>query len=86
MFKKILIGFCGLPGSGKSTALEAVKDLGIVINMGDLVRHEVKKRNLPMTDEVLGKIAKELRKKEGLGVLAKKCIELIKISYTYLNK
>jgi dephospho-CoA kinase len=26
-----VIGFCGLPGSGKSTALIAIEDLGIII-------------------------------------------------------
>ncbi len=73
-----VIGFCGLPGSGKSTAINAVKDLGKVINMGDVVRIEAKIRNLEPTDEILGKIAKDLREKEGEGIIAQKCVELIK--------
>ncbi|MFX0179702.1 MAG: AAA family ATPase [Candidatus Hodarchaeota archaeon] len=73
-----VIGFCGLPGSGKSTAIKAIKDLGKVINMGDVVRIEAKIRNLEPTDEILGNIAKDLRDKEGEGIIAQKCVELIK--------
>ena len=73
----IVIGFCGLPGSGKSTTLEALKTMGTVINMGDLIRLEAKKRNVPLIDKELGKIARELREIEGVEVLAYKCIELI---------
>ncbi|MFX1492937.1 MAG: AAA family ATPase [Promethearchaeota archaeon] len=74
----MVIGFCGLPGSGKSVAINAIKGLGKVINMGDVVRIEAKIRNLEPTDEVLGKIAKDLREKEGDGIIAQKCVELIK--------
>jgi len=73
-----VIGFCGLPGSGKSTAINAIKDFGKVINMGDVVRIEAKIRNLEPTDEILGKIAKDLREKEGEGIIAQKCVEFIK--------
>ena len=41
-----VIGFCGLPGSGKSTALESVKSLGVVVNMGDVVRNEAMKKKI----------------------------------------
>ena len=73
-----VIGFCWLHGSGKSTAISAIKDLGKVINMGDVVRIEAKIRNLEPTDEILGNIAKDLRDKEGEGIIAQKCVELIK--------
>ncbi|MBD3211507.1 MAG: flagellar hook-basal body complex protein FliE [Candidatus Lokiarchaeota archaeon] len=76
----IIIGFCGLPGSGKSTAIEAINDWGVVINMGDIVREEAKKSNISETDENLGKIAQNLRQVEGKGVLAKKCVEKIQKS------
>jgi len=73
-----VIGFCGLPGSGKSTAINALKDLGIIINMGDIIRSEAKNRKIEPSDENLGKIAKELREKQGKGIIAQKCVELIK--------
>jgi len=55
-----VIGFCGLPGSGKSTALIAVEDLGIIITMGDVIRKEAINKNIEPNNENLGKIAKEL--------------------------
>ena len=56
-----VIGFCGLPGSGKSSALIAVEDLGIIITMGDVIRKEAINKNIEPNNENLGKIAKELR-------------------------
>ncbi len=76
--KQIIIGFAGLPGSGKSTAIEAIKNLGIVITMGDVIRNEARLRNLDPIDENLGKIGKELRRKYGPEIIALKCLDLIK--------
>jgi len=73
-----IIGFCGLPGTGKSTAIEAIADLGKIVTMGDVIRDEAKKRNIEPSGKNLGKIAKDLREKGGSSVIAKKCIELIK--------
>ncbi|TFG17540.1 MAG: hypothetical protein EU531_03020 [Promethearchaeota archaeon] len=75
-----VIGFCGLPGSGKSTALEIVKDLGTIINMGDVVRNEAIKKNIKLTDENLGQLAINLRRKGGDEIIAKKCVDLIQSS------
>ncbi|MBD3256242.1 MAG: AAA family ATPase [Candidatus Lokiarchaeota archaeon] len=69
-----VIGFCGLPGAGKSTAIESIKDLGEVVTMGDVIRKEAKKRNLAPTDKILGKIGKELREEFGSDIIAKKCV------------
>ena len=74
-----VLGFCGLPGSGKSTAIEAISELGTIIMMGDVIRNEARKNGLLPTDENLGKIAKELRKNGGDEIVAEKCVELIKI-------
>lgn len=73
----IIIGFCGLPGSGKSTAIDAIKDLGFVITMGDVIRDEAKLRNVEPSSDNLGNIAKILREEEGQNIIAKKCIDLI---------
>jgi len=73
-----VIGFCGLPGSGKSTVLKAIEDLGVIITMGDIIRNETQKRSIEPTDENLGKIAQELRDKFGPDILAEKCVVLIK--------
>ncbi len=73
-----VMAICGLPGAGKSTAIDAIKDLGVVITMGDVIRKEAKKRNVEPTGENLGKIAKELREKGGPEIIAQKCVDLIK--------
>ena len=73
-----VLSICGLPGSGKTTAIEAIKDLGIVVTMGDVVRNEAKKRNMEPSPNNLGKIAKELRKNGGSAIIAEKCVDLIK--------
>ncbi len=74
-----IIAFVGLPLSGKSTASSVAKELGIpVIVMGDVVREEVRRRGLELTDENAGKIANELREKEGMDAIAKKCVPKIR--------
>ena len=73
-----VLGFCGLPGSGKSTAIEAIAELGTIIMMGDVIRNEARKNGILPTDENLGKIAKELRKNGGDEIVAEKCVEIIK--------
>ncbi len=74
-----VIAFVGLPLSGKSTAAKVAEEMGIpVVCMGDIVREEAKRRGLPQTDENLGKIAEELRRKEGMDAIAKRCIPIIR--------
>jgi len=75
--KMKIIAICGLPGSGKSTAIAAIKDLGIVVSMGDVVRNEAKKKKIDPTGKNLGKIAKDLRNKNGAGIIAQKCLSII---------
>ena len=72
-----IIGFCGLPGSGKSTAIEAIEDLGKVVTMGDVIREEAKKRGLEPSGDNLGKIARELREEGGPEIIAQKCVDWI---------
>jgi dephospho-CoA kinase len=72
-----VLAICGLPGAGKSTAIDAIRNLGSVITMGDVIRNEAKKRNLEPTSENLGNIAKDLRLKYGPNIIAEKCVELI---------
>jgi len=65
----------GMPGAGKSTIAEGLKPKGYdIINMGNAVRKEAKKRNLESTRSNLGKLMLELREKNGPGAIA----ELIK--------
>jgi len=64
-----------MPGAGKSTIAEGLKSKGYdIVNMGNAVRTEAKKRNLESTRENLGKLMLELREQNGPGAIA----ELIK--------
>jgi dephospho-CoA kinase len=64
-----------MPGAGKSTIAEGLESKGYdIVNMGNAVRAEAKKRNLESTRENLGKLMLELREQNGPGAIA----ELIK--------
>ena len=64
-----------MPGAGKSTIADGLKSKGYeIVNMGNAVREEAKKRNLESSRENLGKLMLELREKNGPGAIA----ELIK--------
>ena len=60
-----------MPGAGKSTIAEGLESKGYkIINMGNAVREEAKKRNLESTRDNLGKLMLELREKNGPGAIA----------------
>ncbi len=74
-----IIAFVGYPLSGKSTATEVAREMGIpVVVMGDVLRKEAMKRGVELSDENLGKIAEELRKKEGMDAIARRCVPEIR--------
>jgi len=75
----MIIAFVGYPLSGKSTAAEVAKELGIpVVTMGDVVREEVLRRGLEPNLQNLSRVASELREKEGMDAIAKRCIPKIR--------
>ena len=64
-----------MPGAGKSTIADGLKSKGYeIINIGNAVRNEAKRRNLEPTGSNLGKLMLELREKNGPGAVA----ELVK--------
>jgi len=79
---KLVVCLTGMPGAGKSTIANGLKEKGFeIINMGDAVRAEAEKRNLEPTGQNLGKLMLELREKNGPGAVA----ELIKSSIENSN-
>jgi dephospho-CoA kinase len=73
--KKLIVCLTGMPGAGKSTIADGLKTKGFeIINMGNAVRNEAKRRQLEPTGENLGKLMLELREKNGPGAVA----ELVK--------
>ena len=78
MREKILIGVAGMPGAGKATAEEIVRDMGYsVVVMGDEIRDEAKRRGLKPTPENLGMVMLKLREEESPSVVAERCIPKI---------
>jgi dephospho-CoA kinase len=72
-----VIGFVGLPGSGKSEAAAVARDLDIpVVTMGDVIRAECRDRGLdPATDH--GTVAKALREENGPAAIAERSLPMI---------
>lgn len=78
MARRILLLITGMAGSGKTTLANILKEKGYkVFKMGDVIRHEIRMRNLPSTPENLGKMAEGIRKTGGDAAVARKCIPLI---------
>ena len=79
--QKLIICIIGLPGAGKSLFCSVSNQLGFsVINMGDQIRKEIKKRGLSDKAETLNKMMIKLRKENGRSAIANICIPIIKES------
>jgi dephospho-CoA kinase len=75
---KLVIGLAGMPGSGKSVAVDIARELGYdIVVMGDVIRQETLKRGLELTPQNVGKIMLQLRQEGGNYVIAQKCIPKI---------
>jgi dephospho-CoA kinase len=67
-----------MPGAGKSEVAEAFRDIGVpIIVMGDIIREETRKLGLDANPENTRKIMLELRERNGLGAIAKQCIDYL---------
>ncbi len=77
---KLVIGLVGMPGSGKSLVVEVAQQRSYaVVTMGDVVREETLRFGLELTPENVGKVMLELRKANGEGVVAQKCVPKIEL-------
>jgi dephospho-CoA kinase len=66
-----VVAFTGMPGAGKSEAVEVARARGIpVVRMGDLVWEEVKRRGLPLDKDSVATVASEMRTSYGMDVWA----------------
>lgn len=71
-----IIGFVGLPGSGKGEASRIAGQHGLpVLVMGDVIRKEAERLGLPPTDQNLGRIGSDLRAEEGPDAVARRVFE-----------
>lgn len=72
-----IIGFVGLPGSGKGEASQIARQHGYaVVVMGDVIRQEAARQGLEPTDQNLGRIGNALRAAEGPQAVAKRIFEV----------
>lgn len=76
-----VVGFTGMPGSGKSEAMEVAKARGHpVVRMGDLIWAEVERRGLPRDAKHVGEVANAMRATEGKDVWARRTAERVRES------
>ena len=74
-----LVGIVGMPGCGKSEAADVARSMGIpVVVMGDIIRKEVRESGARIGQESLRKTMIELRRKFGKGVVAERCLPLLR--------
>ncbi|MEA2046511.1 MAG: AAA family ATPase [Euryarchaeota archaeon] len=73
-----IVGFVGMPGSGKSVAAEVARQMGIqVVVMGDVIRDEAARLGLEPCDQNLGRVGNLLRERGGACAVAQRCLEKI---------
>ena len=68
---RLIVCITGMPGAGKSTIAESLREKGFyTIAMGDVIREEARQRNLDPNDINLGKLMLKLRNDLGPGAIA----------------
>ena len=68
--KRFFVCLTGMPGAGKSSVADSLKERGFyVISMGDVVRDEARLQNMELTDTNLGNLMLKLRKEMGPGAI-----------------
>ncbi len=73
-----VIGLVGLQGSGKTEIAKVLAEFGVPrVRMGDVVWNELRRRGEEITEQNVAKLANELREREGMGAIAKRCVALI---------
>jgi dephospho-CoA kinase len=71
-----VIAFTGMPGAGKSVAVEVAKKRGIpVLRMGDFIWEEVRRRGMPIDSGSVAEVAMQMRTDFGPGVWAEKTVD-----------
>jgi dephospho-CoA kinase len=74
-----LVIITGMPGAGKSEVAEGFRRACIpVIVMGDVIRKETRHRGMEPNPENTKRVMLELREKDGLGAVAKRCVDQLR--------
>jgi dephospho-CoA kinase len=78
----MIIAFVGMPGSGKSLAIETLKKESIpVIHLRPVIEEECKKRGLPINNRTLREVATDLRNKYGRDIVVQRALPKIDEAY-----
>ena len=79
MSSRTILGITGMPGSGKTVFANILKEYGFIrVTMGDVIRREVKEREMERTAENCRLVMYQLREQHGDDIIAKKTGEFIK--------
>ena len=79
ILKRLVICLTGMPGAGKSTVANLLKEKNFhVIIMGDIIREKALEEKMELNDENLGMLMKNLRYEYGNGIIAKLTLQKIK--------
>ncbi len=74
-----VVGVTGMPGSGKSEAMQVATARGYpVVRMGDMIWEEVDRQGLPRDSANVGKVANAMRESEGPDVWALRTIDRVR--------
>ena len=78
ILKRLAICLTGMPGAGKSTVANLLKEKNFyVIIMGDIIREKALEKNIELNDENLGKLMRNLRYENGNGIIARLILQKI---------
>lgn len=78
-----VVAFTGMPGAGKSEAVDVARELGLpVVRMGDFVWDETRRRGLELKDTNVGQVASKMRIEHGKDVWAHRTCDAVLRDYT----
>ena len=73
-----VVGLVGRAGAGKDTVAGILGEKYPSVRMGEVVIEETRRRNLELTDENVGAVATDLRRREGMDAIARRCVDRLR--------
>jgi len=81
----MIIGVTGATGAGKTTFVRYLSAKGFEhLSLSDMIRNELNLRGMEITRENLQDVGNEMRRKFGLGVWAKKVLDIMRPGRNYV--
>ncbi len=73
-----VLALVGKAGAGKDTVSQILEDQFPAVRMGEVPVQETRLRGLEVTDRNVGAVATDLRRKEGMDAIARRCVKRIR--------